>query len=176
MDSCRAEIVALVPDTHVGLTTRAQPALPWFLSEDVGCRIDFVLNAPGRDQPLVEKTLEGPFRAGVQRVELSRFDVKLEPNVAYEWSVSIVRDPERRARDAVAGGSILRRGSDSERTPAPDDAARYANEGLWYDALDALWQQLAADPDDAELHAQRAGLLEQVGLGEAASQDRSERP
>jgi hypothetical protein len=42
----------------------------------------------------------------------------------------------------------------------------YAEEGLWYDALETISKGIAAAPDNIELRRQRAALLEQVGLAE----------
>ena len=44
----------------------------------------------------------------------------------------------------------------------------FAEEGFWYDAFEALSGMIYAAPDNAGLHLQRASLLEQVGLAEAA--------
>jgi len=49
----------------------------------------------------------------------------------------------------------------------------YAEAGLWYDAIDALSRLIELHPDDAELHAQRAALLDQVGLPAVASYDKA---
>jgi hypothetical protein len=54
---------------------------------------------------------------------------------------------------------------------APTPAA-LANAGLWYDAIHALSSQIAAQPGNAELRAQRAALAEQAGLGTVAEFDR----
>ena len=55
-----------------------------------------------------------------------------------------------------------------------DDAARasaYAQAGIWYDALDAISNAIEANPNDASLKEQRAALLKQVGLSQAAALD-----
>ncbi|HEX2719391.1 MAG TPA: DUF928 domain-containing protein, partial [Candidatus Deferrimicrobium sp.] len=44
----------------------------------------------------------------------------------------------------------------------------YAEEGFWYDALESISRMIEASPKDADLRQQRASLLEQVGLSEAA--------
>jgi hypothetical protein len=44
----------------------------------------------------------------------------------------------------------------------------YAEEGYWYDALWEISRMIEASPKDADLRQQRASLLEQVGLSEAA--------
>jgi hypothetical protein len=52
-------------------------------------------------------------------------------------------------------------------------AARlYATEGLWYDTIAALSELIDARPQDTRLRQQRATVLAQEGLTEAASYDR----
>ena len=48
----------------------------------------------------------------------------------------------------------------------------YAESGLWYDALASVSQAIEHAPREARLRELRAGLLEQVGLREAATYDR----
>lgn len=50
--------------------------------------------------------------------------------------------------------------------------AIYADAGLWYDALGAISDAIGAHPDDASLREQRASLLKQVGLVQAAALDK----
>jgi len=51
-------------------------------------------------------------------------------------------------------------------TSAADAPFVLAEAGLWYDAFDALSQQIDASPGNETLVAQRASLLDQVGLGQ----------
>ena len=48
----------------------------------------------------------------------------------------------------------------------------YANDGIWYDAIDSLSRAIQQNPGDASLRADRSSLLEQVGLKDAADYDR----
>jgi Flp pilus assembly protein TadD len=48
----------------------------------------------------------------------------------------------------------------------------YAQAGYFYDAIDAVSKLIARNPTDAGLRAQRAALLEQVGLAKVAAADR----
>ncbi len=50
---------------------------------------------------------------------------------------------------------------------------RLAQAGIWYDALDALSQQVDASPRDAVPRLRRAAILEQVGLVDVALAERS---
>ena len=47
----------------------------------------------------------------------------------------------------------------------------YAEAGLWYDALSSLSDLIEATPDNPGLRQQRAALLKQVGLTDAAASD-----
>ena len=51
-------------------------------------------------------------------------------------------------------------------------AAAYGQAGIWYDAFESVSNAIEAHPDDASLRAQRASLLQQVGLSEAAAADK----
>jgi hypothetical protein len=101
---------------------------------------------------------------------LSDHDVKLVPGVEYQWVVALITDPDNRSSDLVASGVIKRVESSSElrqklaqATPTSLPSV-YAEEGIWYDALSALSDQIDAHPEDAALGATRADLLRQVGL------------
>ncbi|HTO49478.1 MAG TPA: DUF928 domain-containing protein [Burkholderiales bacterium] len=169
-------IAVLVPD-HLALTVSERPTLYWYLSRPTTARIELVVVDPRDARPVVEAVVAGE-RAGIQAFSLAERGVGLEPGVAYEWSVAVVADPAQRSRDVVAGGAVQRvepsavlRGrlagaGEGER------AAVLAAEGIWYDALAALSEPLAARPGDASLRARRAAVLEQAGLAEVAAFER----
>jgi len=169
---------ALAPD-HVGFTTAAQPVLCWSLSATSGTRIDIVLVDDVSVKPVLEMSLEPPVEPGVQRLRLADHDVRLEKGRVYQWFVSLVPDSESRSNDIIASGAI-------ERVDAVPDLAReltgadslaayraFARYGVWYDALAALTDRIEEDPANPALRAARAGMLEQIGLGQAAAGDRA---
>jgi hypothetical protein len=153
---------------HTGLTEQASPALYWWLSQPFDGVFELVVTAVDAVEPVLKLRTEGLQTAGVH--ELSRADqgVQLEPGREYQWSVAIVRDPERRSRDVVAVATIER----TEGAPAGRDPAELAAAGLWYDAIEAL-----SEPDSpsqrATYRAYRADLLSQVGLEPAAAAERA---
>ena len=51
----------------------------------------------------------------------------------------------------------------------PPSARAYAEQGLWYDALEALSDAIERAPADPELLAQRDSLLRQASLDAARS-------
>ena len=167
---------ALTPD-HVGQTVSAQPSLFWYIERvpDASMRIEFTLFDQVSDEPEVETTLAAPDRAGIQRIRLADYGVKLEPGAEYEWAVTLIVDPERRSKDVVVTGWIDRiehSGRLAARLESEGDersAAIYAEEGLWYDSFAALNDQIDGNPGDANLLTQRIDVLRQVGLNKVTT-------
>jgi len=151
-----SSLQALAPD-HVGLTTRAQPRLYWYLGEASATRLDVTLIDDASAEPLVELVLQPPVQAGLHVLDCAEHGVTLEPGVTYQWFVAFVPEPDRRSHDVISSGAI-RRVSRPELANA--DAAGLAREGLWYDAVMAL--QTSAD--DRQAMAGLRGLAGQVGL------------
>jgi len=176
VDDQLPNVVALVPD-HVGLTTMEHPTLYWYLSKPTAVPIEITLIREARIQPLIEASAGTALAAGIHAIRLSDYGVNLVPGVEYEWSVALVLNPDERSHDIISAGAMMRVGL------APDQETRlagigrnvvglaYAQEGIWYDAIATLSAAIDADAANKHLHAQRAGVLEQVGLGEPAAFD-----
>lgn len=166
----------LAPD-HIGLTTREQPTLLWFASEQVTTPVQITVVDPNRIEPLLDVQLEPPLKPGIQAISLREHGVRLDPDVDYQWFVALVTDPEHRSQDIIAGGEIRRVappqgvGAVGE-VPSGEQLRAYAEAGIWYDTIDGLSQLIAKQPGDPALREQRASLLEQVGLSEAAAFER----
>jgi hypothetical protein len=176
-DGVDTVLIALVPN-HVALTTQAQPSLFWFQSKPAKAQFELTVVEPKKPKPLVSLTAPQADKAGIHRVKLAKYKVELQPDVSYEWSVAIVPDAENRSRDVIAKGVIKRinaPGDLANRVMQMGDlerAAAYAQAGVWYDAFESVSNAIEARPDDASLPAQRAALLQQVGLSEAAAFDK----
>jgi hypothetical protein len=169
-------LAALVPE-HVGRTVSDQPSLFWYIDAvpKAGTQLVFALIDEDSVEPIREISLDAPAQAGVQRISLSAYGVKLEPGVEYEWSVALVVDPEQRSNDIIASGWIdrLKEAPEGLESRTQEGAATsavnaYAELGLWYDALSAISDLIDQNPGDALLKQIRAALLQQVGLGEVA--------
>ena len=97
-------------------------------------------------------------------------DIKLAAGVEYEWSISLVIDPEQRSSDIIASGWIDRVSEPPELAAELESAGTanttqvYGKNGLWYDALTAISDQIERSPNDAQLKGTRAALLREVGL------------
>jgi hypothetical protein len=173
-----ADVRALVPD-HVGQTTSAQPSLYWYLAEPVSG--DVILELTVIDEtsidPMLDRRLDHPASAGLQRIRLAELGLSLEPDQEYQWSVAVVPDPQDHSKDVVASGWMQRiPASDALAAQlaaaGPEGAATvYGEAGLWYDMLDAAFERIRANPGSEAYRDQLAAVLEEAGLpGEAAQQ------
>jgi hypothetical protein len=158
----------LAPD-HVALTAQEAPSLFWYVAGAIpdGVRVVFSLVDPARPDPLAEKELPRPTQPGIQRIRLDDLGVTLRPEVECEWSVALVSDADEHDLDLVSVGSILRV-KEPRLDDAPADAARLAELGLWYDALEAVHDAVESHPKNAFALQQQAALLRQGGLASAA--------
>jgi len=171
------ELAVLAPD-HTGLTTRSQPTLYWYLSEPANARLDVTVTNDEQIDPLLEQVIGIPKTAGIQSLDLAKVGATLKPGVEYRWFVSLTPDETQRSNDVVASGTIEYIKPDAvfeNKVVSADDLTQarfFAEDGIWYDAIDSLSRAIQDNPGDTSLHAQRADLLEQAGLKSAADYDR----
>lgn len=167
-------VISLLAPEHVGLTLQEQPVLYWFTptKQDRPFSFEFTLIGENAETPLIETKLPPPAHAGLQQIRLSDYKVKLTTGDRYLWSVSLIVDAEERSANVVAKGAIERiERKELQATNISDAEApmRYAEAGIWYDAVMAITDRIQSNPADNELRQQRTSLLEQVGLGEVAA-------
>lgn len=171
-------VVEVLSPEEVGHTLSETPSLYWYVSAATPVRIDFTLIDESSVAPLVEKTLPGPFPAGVHRIELESLGVRLAPQKEYQWFVSLVPDAEERSSDLVAGGGValVDAGPVREQLASAEPGQQafvLARNGIWYDAIDTLSRRIEQAPADPLPREQRAALLEQVGLERVAAAERA---
>jgi hypothetical protein len=176
-DTALPSVFVLAPD-HVGLTTSEQPSLYWYLTGPTRVRVEVTLVDEKQVTPVVEMPVAQPTSEGMQRLRLSDLRLALKPGVEYQWTVSLVPDSKERSNDVISGGVIKRvappAGLNEKLAAAPREARPrlLAAAGLWYDAIAELSEQIEASPGNRTLREQRAKLLEQIGLADAAAYDR----
>jgi Domain of Unknown Function (DUF928) len=162
---------------------QAEPTVYWYLSKSIDKPAELTLNSTASLQdaatPALDITLKPPLSKGIHALRLADHGVTLKPGVQYQWFVAVVSNPNQRSDDVLAGGSIERVADSAAlqarlgKTPQAQWAAVYAESGIWYDAIDTLSKRISADPKNRQLRAQRAALLDQVGLEDAAAYDRA---
>lgn len=174
-------LAVLAPKEHTGLTINAQPVLYWYLGHAAPHPIYVTLIDRQRVQPLLEVRLEPPIQPGMHRVALADYNLRLTPGVPYDWSVAVVLDATQRSQDIVVSGTIeLVAPPDAlvgqlAQAGTPASVRLYAEAGLWYDAIATLSTLIDSAPQDTALRQQRAALLAQEHLPEAAAYDRQHR-
>ncbi len=147
------------------------PSLYFFASGPVFWPTRFTISAPGRPNPVLEVPIAAPVAAGIYRVDVADYRVRLEPDVVYTWSVSAILDPATHARDIVASATIMLSfrnwANAAVAAPPVRRAALWAQDGLWYDAVAA-----AVAAEHLDRHEGLDALLREVGLAEPAAFDR----
>lgn len=170
--------VAVLAPEQAGTTLEEQPVLYWFASSPTPVHLELTLIDQHGVVPMVEKTLDGVQSAGVHAFSLRDAAIHLEPGMDYQWSVALVPDADERSADVMSQGVIQRvapppaLATQLQSASGVQRAALLARAGIWYDAIDALSQAIAAQPGDTALRAKRAELLAQVGLKEVAAYER----
>jgi hypothetical protein len=177
-DAAVPQVVALVPD-HVGLTLKASPSLCWYRPEQTSVPVVFTLIDPRVIRPILETTLSASEHPGVQCLSLKDHGIALDHGEQYRWAVTMVVDPDQPSADVVTGGMIERIPFDEgcllnlpcTWTCEREAVYRYAESGLWYDAMSCLHELIEAVPNDPALRKARAALLQQVDLYDIATDD-----
>jgi len=166
----------LIPESNIGLTTLAQPILFVYVPAEVGGLTAeyLVANLTGDDPG--KTTVILPAAAGVVGLPLPASVPDLEPGDVYQWSISIVLDPQDRGRDIFMSGAIERVTPDTALQVQLADlsieaiAPLYAESGLWFDALNILAILRSQEPTNAVWAQQWETLLRSVDLGAIAPQ------
>ena len=165
-------LIALVPD-HVGFTIKNDPSLCWYISQQTSKPVMFTVVDSRGIRPILERSLPTPVRAGIHCVRLRDYGVDLKEQEPYRWFVTLILNPNIPSQDIVAGGTIERIPFDEACTlgmPCSWGACereaiyRYADSGLWYDAVSCLVELIEHDQDKDTFHKILDHLLKQSGV------------
>ncbi len=164
-----AKITLLAPKEG-GKTASASPDLYWRLSKNLNVAVEIKLTAAGADTPALNISLSG-LAAGLHKLSLSEYAVKLQPGVSYTWQTAIIWNAAQRSKDSLSSASV-------QYTPTNADLRKLAprqllEQGYGYDAISTVSAQIDANPDNPTLREERAALLEQLGQPDAAKIERS---
>ena len=144
-----ARLQVLAPE-QTSLTSQASPTLYWFISKPSPAKVEITLTQ-GEAEPLLEKTINGIQKPGIQEINLQSLGIKLQPDHEYTLTVALVNNPEQRSGDIVSSATL------KYQIPAKPfaNATEMAEAGYWYDTLDKLITSKSP---------QLASLLQQVGI------------
>ncbi|NJL86435.1 MAG: DUF928 domain-containing protein [Leptolyngbyaceae cyanobacterium SM1_1_3] len=160
-------LVALIPNTNIGLTTAATPTFYVYVPPNQAEELEFLLYEEGTQRLVYQKTYESKAVSGeIVAVELpEESPLAVEQN--YYWYFSVVCSSDQPDENLVIESNIRRiepSAALTERLAIAEPQERpaiYAEAGIWYETLAAL---SAVDPDQAL--SQWRSLLQSVGLEE----------
>ena len=163
-------LTALIPNTPIALTVAESPTfwfyVPYALTPEQS--VEFVLKDSQNDYVYKTKLTRRETSPGIIGLRLPS-TVSLEANQNYDWYFLVYCEPENLSKFVYVNGSVRRveRPYLTSSLEFPSAAERlhfYASEGLWYDAVSHLAQQISANPQDAATKNDWATLLQSVGL------------
>lgn len=167
-------VLSVLAPESTGLTLQAQPTLYWYSSESPSVPLEFTLI----DEQAIKPLVEIPVNVTQLGIHALKLHYTLKPKVEYQWSIAAVADPNQRAGDTLASGTIQYVQPSATLTTQMNNASPeelpflYAQNGFWYDAIAVLSERIVARPTERHLREQRAALLEQAGLKAVAAYDR----
>ena len=165
-------LIALVPD-HVAFTVKNDPTLCWYQSVHTSRPMVLTVVDSRGIRPILEHSLPLPVRQGIRCLRPREYGVEFRVEESYRWYVTVVMDPNRPSLDVVAGGMIERISLDEACAlgmPCPssscdtDGIYRYAESGLWYDAIACLVELIDHESDKDRLRLMLDHLLHQSGV------------
>ena len=173
--SASKPLKALVPSDNFGTTVAAYPSflayMPALSPQTPPLSVEFVLEDKNHNEVYKSKfktsgksgivTISLPTQAGL---------VPLEIGQNYQWSLSIICQPDDRAQDISVQGLVRRVAlnptlSNQLRQASPQKQVElYAEARLWQDALATLAQLRRDNPNDSAIAADWAKLLRSAAL------------
>lgn len=164
------KVVALIPENEFALTATERPSILFYLPPTSAPNIQITLE--DGVSKLYTRTVKTPAKKGFVQFKFSDFtdSPALIPEKTYQWTFTLICDPQDPSANVTVSGSIQRIELDpilinELRTAKPSDrVALYANNGLWYDTIATLVEALQSNPNDPQLAKSWRELLKSVGL------------
>lgn len=138
----RTKLTAIVPNGNSGLTTKKRPTFWVYLPQTTARRA--ILSIKEGANPHWQQSINLTGKAGVMGIKLPKNAPALEIGKNYQWAVILVCGNRPNPNDPVTVGGIKR--IDKSQTSSNElinpmgleNAAWYARQGIWYDALNIL--------------------------------------
>lgn len=171
-DPTEPGLTPVLPASHLGLTLSAHPTFYVYIPPTSAPYAQLTLKDEGDrtadSRGIYQTTIPLDGTAGIVAVPLPD-SVSLDIGKTYSWWVGLVCQPTQTDLPWVRGD--VRRIADAEVAafdfqgkPPLERAAIYGSEGLWYDTLHTLAQQVQTQPDDPIVRQNWLDLLNSVEL------------
>lgn len=166
-------LTALMPDNNFGYTLDEYPTFYWYVPQIGAEAAEFVLLDENNNEVYITtfQIADRPGLISLSLPENAGFP-PLEPGKNYHWYFSLICDFNDRSGDLFTDGWVQRitldPGSelDTRLSSSPEDALAevYAEQGIWFNALNVLAQDQINDPNNPDIQTQWSNLLDSVGL------------
>lgn len=148
-----ASLTALAPQSHVGQTISTHPTFAWYVptlpatnaTNSLSIPVEFQLYTPTATGQQVIYETQLPGTSGIMSLSVPDDQPGLEVGKIYHWQVVLLCNPNRPSSALVTGAQIevvdasqfpeLSQTDDLDTTDRSQQANRYAEAGLWYDAI-----------------------------------------
>jgi hypothetical protein len=175
--SSQPSLTALMPKNKIGRTVSDNPTFFFYLPQTDAQLAEFILEDESGNQ-IYQQDLTIKNLSGVIGVSIpANTNVPpLEVGKNYTWKFTVVCDAEDRSSDQLESGIVRRVELDAdilrelENADPRQKTVIYAQNGIWQDALGTLAAARRANPNDTDLAADWASLLDSVTLGEIAKE------
>jgi len=176
-DNEKLPVCTVLAPEDFGITINASPVLYWYISKLWNKKIIFAVNNIESMKTIFEHKIIVK-KIGIQKIDLSKYNVNLEYNKQYEWNIALICNQNQPSQDITTGGIIIRKKISQklqEKLKITGKMRHYifAEEGIWYEAIHAISSLIESDPNNFFYRNQRAYLFDQVNLREAAEYDRN---
>ena len=169
--------IAPLATEYIGFSSTDQPVLLWYISDRWNKKLIVRINECGQIKPLLNTKVEAPQAEGIYKLDLSKYNIHLKPNVDYEWLIVIESDSDEHSAD-IYTAAMIRYVKPSQHlyqelshNHTNEQFRIYAQNGYWYDAISHISALIDAFPEKKENKKYRAELLKQVNLPNASAYD-----
>ena len=155
-------LTALIPESQIGLTTVANPALFFYVPQTSAPELELVVQNEN-DQNVHTQTYKSNNKAGIVRLRLPVNSLAV--NKQYKWKLSLICNPQDKSQNKAVAGLVQRVLPNAQLIKKLQQATRqerafvYAEAGVWYDALATVAQLRYLRPNNQELASDWEGLL-----------------
>lgn len=134
----RPNLTALVPQSNHGLTVAERPQF-WVYIPETSAQKAFLSIRQEDNTPYWQQSVELTGRGGIMGIQLAENAPALEVGKNYQWAVILVCGDRPNPNDPAIV-SWVKRIETCPATPTRslEQAATYAQQGVWYDALNIL--------------------------------------
>jgi hypothetical protein len=167
--SRRLPLKALVPPSNIGLTMAERPTFWMYLPQTSATQI--VLSVQKQDTSSHSQWFfPVPSTAGIVSLQLPADAPPLQIGETYQWAAVLVCGERPGPNDPTVTAWVKRVpvSNTMAQSTAADRVSWNGEQGLWYDMLTALAQEVRSQPSNADLSGTWADVLTSEGLEKIA--------